>query len=58
MRIAPGLERHNDGLKAAAATEPGVSKSPGAIVFTRIPYWLRSRAAGSVIPTTPPFEAE
>ena len=26
-----------------------MSNSPGAIVLTRIPYWARSRAAGSVI---------
>jgi hypothetical protein len=32
--------------------------SPGAIVHTRIPWRERSRAIGSVMPTTPPFDAE
>ena len=36
----------------------GVRKIPGAIVHTRMPLRARSRAIGSVIPTTPPFEAE
>src|SRR5216683_6424399 len=36
----------------------GVRNRPGAIVLTRI-FWLaRSRAAGRVKPTTPPFDAE
>src|SRR5579859_3661400 len=35
----------------------GVSKMPGAIVITRICWLARSRAIGSVMPTTPPFEA-
>src|SRR6267378_3768119 len=36
----------------------GVRNRPGAMVLTRI-FWLaRSRAAGSVRPTTPPLEAE
>jgi hypothetical protein len=39
------------------AASSGVSNSPGAIVTTRIPAEARSRAAGSVMPTTPPFEA-
>ena len=36
----------------------GVSKMPGAIVITRIPFLASSRAMGRVIPTIPPFEAE
>ena len=36
----------------------GVSKLPGAIVITRMPSTPRSRAIGSVMPTTPPFDAE
>src|SRR6185503_18182277 len=36
----------------------GVSKMPGAMVHTRMPLRERSRAIGSVIPTTPPFDAE
>ena len=36
----------------------GVKNSPGAIVLTRTLCWARSRAAGKVNPTTPPFEAE
>src|SRR5204863_286651 len=35
----------------------GVSKMPGAIVTTRTPTTPRSRAAGSVIPATPAFDA-
>ncbi|OPY11369.1 MAG: hypothetical protein A4E67_00210 [Syntrophaceae bacterium PtaB.Bin038] len=35
----------------------GVSKSPGAIVMTRMPYSAHSRARGRVIPTTPALEA-
>jgi len=26
------------------------------MVFARMPYWARSRATGSVIPTMPPLE--
>ena len=36
----------------------GVLKTPGAMVFTLMPTCARSRAAGSVNPTIPPFEAE
>src|SRR5215831_3227287 len=36
----------------------GVSKIPGAMVHTRIASRERSRATGSVMPTTPPFDAE
>ena len=36
----------------------GVSMMPGAMVMTRMPYCARSRAAGTVMPTTPPFDAE
>src|SRR2546427_2319089 len=36
----------------------GVSKVPGAMVTTRMPSPARSRAMGSVMPTTPPFDAE
>ena len=36
----------------------GVRKMPGAIVMTRMPERARSRAMGSVMPTTPPFDAE
>ena len=35
----------------------GVWNSPGAIVTTRIPALANSRAAGSVMATTPPFDA-
>ena len=51
---APSAARCSSGSAASS----GVSNRPGAIVLTRIPYWLRSRAAGSVMPTTPPLEAE
>src|SRR4249919_1145694 len=36
----------------------GVQKMPGAMVITRTPMRPNSRAIGSVMPTTPPFEAE
>ena len=36
----------------------GVSNRPGAIVITRMPDEARSRAAGSVMPTIPPLDAE
>jgi len=36
----------------------GVLKMPGAMVQTRMPERARSRATGSVMPTTPPLEAE
>src|SRR5579884_4359718 len=36
----------------------GVSKIPGAILITRIWCCANSRAIASVIPTTPPLEAE
>jgi hypothetical protein len=45
----------------AASGKPatiGVSKMPGAIVQTRMPSSARSRAIGSVMPTTPPLDAE
>lgn len=35
----------------------GVSKSPGAIVITRIPLSAKSRAKGKVIETIAPLEA-
>src|SRR5689334_14719 len=35
----------------------GVSKMPGAIVMTRMPERASSRASGSVMPTTPAFDA-
>ena len=35
----------------------GVSTMPGAMVTTRMPYCARSRAAGRVSPTMPPFDA-
>ena len=34
-----------------------VPNTPGAMVTTRIPYWPRSRANGSVIETTAPLLA-
>ena len=36
----------------------GVLNRPGAMVTTRMPSFANSRAIGSVMPTTPPFEAE
>src|ERR1700682_5044109 len=36
----------------------GVSNRPGAMVTTRMPLLAKSRAIGSVMPTTPPFDAE
>ena len=36
----------------------GVLKTPGRIVLTRTPSFIKSRAIGSVIDSTPPFEAE
>ena len=35
----------------------GVSKMPGAMVTTRMPWRASSRAMGSVMETTPPFDA-
>ena len=35
----------------------GVPKMPGAIVMQRMPFFDRSRAIGSVMPTTPPLLA-
>ena len=57
--------RDGCGTPAASATRNssvmpasmGVSMMPGAIATTRIPNWARSRAAGRVSPTTPPFDA-
>ena len=36
----------------------GVSMMPGAMVLTRMPNCARSRAAGTVMPCTPPLDAE
>jgi hypothetical protein len=36
----------------------GVLKTPGRMVFTRTPSFIRSRAIGRVIANTPPFDAE
>jgi hypothetical protein len=36
----------------------GVLKTPGRMVLTRIPSFIRSRAIGSPIASTPPLEAE
>ena len=46
------------GQIAYSASKGGVSNRPGAIVMTRMPYWARSRAAGTVMPTMPPLDAE
>ena len=43
---------------SGSAASSGVSNRPGAMVFTRTPRPARSRAAGRVMPTTPPLEAE
>src|SRR5262249_27394078 len=45
---------------ASSGSEPssGVLKRPGAMVTTRIRSRARSRAIGSVMPTTPPLDAE
>src|ERR671910_1098344 len=51
---APSAERASCGRPASS----GVSNRPGAIVQTRTRADARSRAAGSVMPTTPPLEAE
>src|ERR687896_534422 len=51
---APSASRASWGRAASR----GVSNSPGAIVQTRMPSRARSRAAGKVKPTTPPFDAE
>ena len=51
---APSASRVSSGRPASS----GVSNRPGAIVQTRMPSRARSRAAGSVRPTTPPFDAE
>src|SRR6266540_227912 len=51
---APSASRASSGRLASR----GVSNSPGAIVTTRIRLVASSRAIGSVMPTTPPFEAE
>src|SRR5437868_4475082 len=36
----------------------GVLNTPGSIVLTRTPSFIRSRAIGSVMASTPPLEAE
>ena len=36
----------------------GVLKMPGNMVLTRTPSFIRSRAIGSAMATTPPFDAE
>src|SRR3954447_23616233 len=51
---APSAVRDSSG----SAAKSGVSNVPGAIVQTRIPTRARSRAAGSVRPAMPAFEAE
>ena len=53
-RVAERLAR----LLRAAPPSSGVSNVPGAIVHTRMPPRARSRAAGSVMPTIAPFDAE
>ena len=50
---APSAWRDSSGSPASS----GVSNRPGAMVQTRMPSRARSRAAGSVSPATPPFEA-
>src|SRR5712692_1618203 len=59
-------ERDGNGILASSALRAesgrpmsmGVAKIPGAMVQQRMPYCDRSRAMGSVMPTTPPLEAE
>src|SRR5215210_1388235 len=51
---APSASRASSGRPASR----GVSNRPGAIVQTLMPRRARSRAAGRVRPTTPPFDAE
>ena len=36
----------------------GVLNTPGRMVLTRTPSFIRSRAIGSAIASTPPFDAE
>ncbi len=43
---------------SGSAASIGVSKMPGAMVRTRTPNFASSRAIGSVMPTTPAFDAE
>src|SRR3954452_19708177 len=50
---APSAVRASSG----SAARSGVSNVPGAIVTTRMPTRARSRAAGSVKPTIPAFDA-
>ena len=45
-------------ISSDSAPSKGVSKIPGAMVTTRMPWRERSRAAGRVSPTSPPLEAE
>jgi hypothetical protein len=58
-RLGWGTCAPNDRFNSAgAAASIGVSKVPGAMVMTRMRLLARSRATGSVMAATPPFEAE
>ena len=58
-RLGKGTEAARAALTfSGAAFISGVLKIPGRMVFTRMPSFIRSRAMGRVMPTTPPLEAE
>jgi hypothetical protein len=58
-RLGCGTCLPSDSLASSGSpSNIGVRNSPGAIVMTRISLSARSRAIGSVMPTTPPFDAE
>ena len=58
-RLGCGTCLPSDSLAdSGSPASSGVSNSPGAMVTTRIRSRDRSRAIGSVMPTTPPLDAE
>ena len=60
LATADQLSAYRAGERDAMAAQERChdTDSPGAMVFTRIRCWARSRAIGSVIPTIPLFDAE
>ena len=57
-RFGKGIAAASDCCTASGSSFiSGVANRPGAIVQTRMPHCARSRASGSVMPTTPPLLA-
>ncbi|MNO04288.1 hypothetical protein D3C81_2252710 [compost metagenome] len=57
-RLGKGTDAASAALTLSGAPcSSGVLKMPGSMVLTRMPSPIRSRAMGSVMPTTPAFEA-